>query len=117
MAGEIPVVGRTLERDRIVSGLWARPPAAFAGWAGAVVDPIDVARLTTAAVEEFAAYVLGGPLAGAAVRGLWDASAGNALYLRELLRGATESGALTDDGGVWMLRRPLTAPDRLVELI
>ncbi|HET7246652.1 MAG TPA: hypothetical protein VFJ07_17635 [Streptosporangiaceae bacterium] len=42
---------------------------------------------------------------------------GYALYLRELLIGAVDSGALTETGGIWSLRMPLTAPGRLVELV
>ena len=44
-------------------------------------------------------------------------SQGNALYLRELLIGAVDSGALIETGGIWSLRLPLTAPGRLVELV
>lgn len=61
--------------------------------------------------------VLGGPVTRGAVRRLWELSRGNALYLRELLTGAVNSGALARDGGIWVPRRPLTAPGRLAELI
>jgi DNA-binding CsgD family transcriptional regulator len=61
--------------------------------------------------------VLGGPVARGSVRRLWELSRGNALYLRELLIGAVESGALSEVGGIWTLHRPLTAPGRLVELV
>ncbi len=60
---------------------------------------------------------LGGPVAISSVRRLWEVSQGNALYLRELLIGAVDSGALTETGGIWSLSRPLTAPGRLVELV
>jgi DNA-binding CsgD family transcriptional regulator len=61
--------------------------------------------------------VLGGPVASGSVRRLWEVSQGNALYVRELLIGAVDSGALAKTGGIWSLRRPLTAPGRLVELV
>ena len=51
------------------------------------------------------------------MRRLWEVSRGNALYLRELLIGAVDSGALLETGGIWALRHPLTAPVRLVELV
>lgn len=58
-----------------------------------------------------------GPVASSTVRRLGEVSQGNALYLRELLIGAVDSGALTESGGIWALRQPLTAPGRLVELV
>lgn len=51
------------------------------------------------------------------VRRLWELSRGNALFVRELLIGAVDSEALSQAGGIWWLRRPLTAPGRLVELV
>jgi DNA-binding CsgD family transcriptional regulator len=48
--------------------------------------------------------VLGGPVGSTTVRDLHEVSGGNVLFLRELVRGALESGALTSDGEVWEAR-------------
>ncbi|MFJ4682629.1 AAA family ATPase [Streptomyces sp. NPDC088789] len=54
---------------------------------------------------------LRGPVASPAARALWDATRGNALMLRELLRAALADGSLREVRGVWCLGRPL--PSRL----
>jgi len=93
------------------------PDPVIALWKDGLADRIELAAWgeaqTKAAVEGF----LGGQVAGSAARRLWEVSQGNALYLRELLIGAIGSGALTESDGIWTLRRPLSAPDRLVELV
>jgi DNA-binding CsgD family transcriptional regulator len=93
------------------------PDPVTALWKDGLADRIDLSPLSEADVEAFATEILGGPVAGATVRRLWEASRGNALYVRELLRGAAATDALANDRGIWVLRRPLTAPDRLVELV
>ena len=93
------------------------PDSVIALWKDGLAERLDLEPLGEAEVERFAALTLGGPVAGSVVRRLWEASRGNALYLRELLRGAVESGAVAHDGGVWMLHHPIVAPGRLVELV
>ena len=63
------------------------------------------------------AAALGGPISRSTARQLWEVSRGNAFYLRELLIGTASSGALSETGGIWSLREPLSTPDRLVELV
>ena len=93
------------------------PDPVTALWKEGLAERIDLGVLSEDEVRKLAAQVLGGPVAAASVRRLWQASGGNALYVRELLMGAVGSGALADDGGIWTLRLPLTAPDRLIELV
>ena len=93
------------------------PDTVTALWKEGLAERIDLGVLTEEEVQEVATRALGGPLAGASVRRLWQVSGGNALYVRELLVGAVRSGALEDDRGIWTLRLPLTAPDRLIELV
>ncbi|MFI5825018.1 AAA family ATPase [Streptomyces rishiriensis] len=50
---------------------------------------------------------MGGPVAAPALRALWEASGGNPLCLRELLRSALADGRLSSVHGVWCLTRPL----------
>jgi DNA-binding CsgD family transcriptional regulator len=93
------------------------PDPVTALWKDGLADRIDLNPLSEEEVEKVTTGVLGAPIAGGAVRRLWELSSGNALYLRELLIGAVDSGALREEGGMWSLRLPLTAPDRLVELV
>ena len=93
------------------------PDPVTALWKEGLAERIDLGVLSEDEVREVATAAVGGPVAAASVRRLWQVSGGNALYVRELLVGAVASGALEDDRGIWTLRLPLTAPDRLVELV
>lgn len=93
------------------------PEPVTALWKDGLAERIDLATWGEPETEAVLSAFLGGPVAIGSVRRLWEVSQGNALYLRELLIGAVDSGALTETGGIWSLRRPLTAPGRLVELV
>jgi DNA-binding CsgD family transcriptional regulator len=93
------------------------PEPITALWKDGLADRLDLAPLTETDLEALVIAMLGGPAAGATVRRLFEMSRGNALYLRELINGGLETGALADDNGMWTLRGAITAPDRLVELV
>ena len=93
------------------------PDPITALWKDGLADRLDIGPLTEPEVADFAAGVLTGPVAGATVRRLWEFSGGNALYLRELLRGLADSGSMTNRDGIWILSRAPEAPARLVELL
>src|SRR5579863_2996525 len=93
------------------------PDPVTALWKDGLAERIELRCWTHKQTEAVLAKVLNGPVAAGTVRQLFEVSRGNALYLRELLIGAVESGALTEAGGIWTLRQPLTAPGRLVELV
>jgi DNA-binding CsgD family transcriptional regulator len=93
------------------------PELVTALWKDGLAERIDLAAWDEAQTGEVVAAALGGPVSRATVRRLWELSAGNALFLRELLIGAVGSGALSEAGGIWSLGAPLTAPGRLVELV
>ena len=59
------------------------------------------ARWTGARSEELLEQVLGGPIEGAALQQLWEASEGNLQYLRELVLAGVDTGTLVDDAGLW----------------
>lgn len=86
-------------------------------WKDALAERIDLEPWDQAQTGEVLAGVLDGQITRTAVRQLWEASRGNALYLRELVISALDSGALSRDGGIWSLRRQLAAPGPLVELV
>ena len=93
------------------------PDPVTALWKDGLAERIDLGSWSETETRGVLAAVLGGPVARGSVRRLWEVSGGNALYLRELLVGAVDSGALSETGGIWSLRRPLSAPARLVELV
>jgi DNA-binding CsgD family transcriptional regulator len=93
------------------------PDPITALWKDGLAERLELDPLTEAEVAMVVAAFVGGAVDGASVRRLFELSQGNPLYLRELVIGASASGAFAERGGIWALHRPLTAPDRLVELI
>jgi len=96
----------------------AAPDPLMALWKDGPADRIEVGVLTGAVIEELLASVLGGPMDPASVRQLVGRCQGNPLFLRELVTGALESGALVEEVvGFWRLRSGLVPTGRLVELV
>ena len=94
------------------------PDPVVAMWKDGLAERIEVGTLGDAAIEELLVTVLGGPVDAASVRQLADRSRGNPLYLRELVTGAVETGALAEHGGIWRLRASGLRPTaRLAELV
>ena len=60
---------------------------------------------------------LRGPIEAGAGQEFWEVTRGNPLYVRELVLGALESGALVDRSGVWHLEGRLPATSRLLDLV
>ncbi len=86
-------------------------------WKDELLVRIDLDGLSAAATEEILVDVLDGPVEGGTVQMLWSTSAGNALFLRELVIGALDAGALHDAGGMWRLRGTLSPSTRLGEVV
>jgi DNA-binding CsgD family transcriptional regulator len=84
---------------------------------GADAERVEVPPLTEAEVESLASAVLGGPVDMGFSHALWRSSAGNALYLRELLQSARDGPALRVEEGVWVLVGDLETSPRLLELV
>jgi DNA-binding CsgD family transcriptional regulator len=78
---------------------------------------IELSALEDDEVEELLRRVLGGPIDAASVRLVADYTRGDPLFLREVLSGALESQAVSDESGVWRVRGPLQPTSRLVELV
>ncbi|HEV2993831.1 MAG TPA: AAA family ATPase, partial [Acidimicrobiia bacterium] len=78
---------------------------------------IDVPALDASSTGALLHAVLGGPVDGSTAQALWTASGGNALFLRELVIGSEDAGALRDVGGLWRLSRGLSASTRLGEVV
>jgi DNA-binding CsgD family transcriptional regulator/tetratricopeptide (TPR) repeat protein len=84
---------------------------------GKAVRRIGTAEFDLATTDEVVRAALGAPLSRRAVFALFRASGGNALYLRELVLAAVDSGALRMVGEVWELVGELSASRRLAEVV
>ena len=93
------------------------PDTVTALWKDLSVERLDIGPLTPDHVDELLTVVLGGRVDGVTRREFWDASHGNALFVRELLLGALDSGVLGHDGTIWRLEQRLASPPRLIELV
>ena len=61
--------------------------------------------------------VLGGRLTGMSADLMWEASGGNALFVRHLVEGALEAGTLRQVRGVWQLRGGTAVTSELASLL
>ncbi|MGQ0629480.1 MAG: LuxR C-terminal-related transcriptional regulator [Sporichthyaceae bacterium] len=93
------------------------PDPVVALWKDAICERIELEGLPATAIAEVLGHVLGGAVDEAAIADLTRRSGGNMLFLRELVLGAQEDGALTGEGGLWRLAGELRPTDRLVELV
>lgn len=85
---------------------------------GDAVCRIDVAPFDRAGAERLLRAALGAPVGHRTLHRLFEASGGNALYLRELVHGALATAALSSDGEIWELADgALPSTPRLGELI
>jgi hypothetical protein len=86
-------------------------------WRDGRVERVDLEDLSRTQLDTLLHLALGGPMEAGSGRQLWEASRGNPLYLRELLLGALESGALLERSGVWHLEHKLPSTGRLLDLV
>ncbi|HEX2047584.1 MAG TPA: LuxR C-terminal-related transcriptional regulator [Acidimicrobiales bacterium] len=92
------------------------PEPVVALWKDELAERVEVPPLTAADIDALLTDALGGRVSAGTLRQLAERSAGNALYLRELVLAGLESGALADEDGIWRLTgSPVSS--RLVELI
>ena len=93
------------------------PDPVLSLWKDGPAERIEIGALDDETIEELLASVLGGPVDTATVRELARHSRGNPMFLRELVNGALETGALADAGGLWRLEGALSPTVRLAELV
>jgi DNA-binding CsgD family transcriptional regulator/tetratricopeptide (TPR) repeat protein len=108
--GEIKLIGTVRTDDPV-------PAHVSSLWRDHRVIRLDLENLPRQNVETLLHLALGGPLEGAALRSVWEASRGNLLYLHELIVAAVSRGDLVNQDGVWQLCRPLSASPHLIEVI
>ena len=93
------------------------PDPIVALWKDELAERLELQPLAPASVDALLGTVLAGPISGATLHRLGERSAGNALYLRELVLAGIESGNLTNEDGIWRLSGAPAVSSRLVELI
>ena len=93
------------------------PDPIVALWKDELAERLELEPLNRFSIEALLTSVLDGPVSGATLHGLCERSAGNALYLRELVLAGRESGTLTNTDGIWRLSGAPAVSSRLVELI
>ena len=86
-------------------------------WKDELAERLELAALSRPDTRELLSAALGGQVDGATWHQLFDLTLGNALFLRELVRGGLATGALRAIGGVWRWDGPMGAPPRLIELV
>jgi DNA-binding CsgD family transcriptional regulator len=93
------------------------PDPITALWKDGTLRRLDLAPFDAPAIQEVLAAALGGPVDPGTANQFADRSQGNALFLRELVLGARQDGALSDRGDIWRLAAPLSPSARLAELV
>ncbi|QYG92335.1 hypothetical protein HC251_07700 [Iamia sp. SCSIO 61187] len=78
---------------------------------------IDLRPLTEDQCARLLTHRLGGRVHSVARRRLWELSAGNPLYLREVTEAALELGHLSETAGVWRLADGAVGTARLSDLV
>ena len=93
------------------------PDAITSLWKDDHVVRVALAPFSKEQSVELIERVLGGRLEGLSADLMWDASGGNALFLRHLVQGAVESGTLREVNNVWQLRGRATITSELASLL
>jgi len=86
-------------------------------WREGRLERVDLADLGRADLETLLHRALGGPVEAGTGREFWQVTGGNPLYVRELVLGSLESGALVERSGVWHLEGPVPSTARLADLV
>jgi len=93
------------------------PDPVIALWKDGLARRLDLSELPPSATAELLERALGGPVDGVTRKEVGRITGGNPLYLRELVLGGLESGALHQVDKVWRWRGKLAGATRLAELV
>ncbi|WIB43330.1 LuxR C-terminal-related transcriptional regulator [Curtobacterium sp. MCLR17_058] len=94
----------------------ALPEPLRALWQDDLLERIDLQPLALHETAALVAEALGSPLENASAERVHRATAGNPLYLREVVRAARVSGALDHTATGWYWRGRVTASDSLADM-
>jgi DNA-binding CsgD family transcriptional regulator/tetratricopeptide (TPR) repeat protein len=77
------------------------PDAITRLWADDLALRVDLEPLARDQVDQLLTHALGAPVEARTLHRLWEATQGNLLFLRELVRSARADGTLVEQDGVW----------------
>jgi hypothetical protein len=86
-------------------------------WKNGLADRLELAQLPRMAMNRLVTGVLGGVVDSRTIERLWRATRGNVLFLRELVEGGCETGALRMRDGVWRWEGRMEPTPRLREIV
>ncbi|GAA5045138.1 helix-turn-helix transcriptional regulator [Nocardia callitridis] len=93
------------------------PDAVTSLWKDGHLLRIDLRPFTQRQSVDLVETMLGGQLEGFTANLMWEASGGNALYLRHLVEGGLDAGSLRQVNGVWQLRGRAAVTSELAALL
>ncbi|MCV7285794.1 tetratricopeptide repeat protein [Mycolicibacterium wolinskyi] len=93
------------------------PDAVTSLWKDGYLQRFELQPFTKQQSIALIETVLGGTLEGLSADVMWESSGGNPLFLRNMVEGAVDAGALAEVNGVWQFRGPAVIPSGLVELL
>jgi DNA-binding CsgD family transcriptional regulator len=95
----------------------AVPDAVTSLWKDGYLQRLYLAPFTKDQCVGLIEQALGGRLEGLSADLMWEASGGNALFVRHLVEGALEAGTLRQVRGVWQLRGRTAVTSELASLL
>lgn len=93
------------------------PDAITSLWKDGYLERLQLSPFNQAECVGLIEQVLGGRLEGMSADLMWEASGGNALFVRHLVEGAVEAGTLRQVRGVWQLRGGTAVTSELASLL
>ena len=93
------------------------PDAITSLWKDGYLQRLHLLPFTKQQCVSLIEDALGGRVEGLSADLMWQASAGNALYVRHLVEGALEAGTLRQVRGVWQLRGRTAVTSELASLL
>jgi DNA-binding CsgD family transcriptional regulator len=93
------------------------PDPIMALWKDGLAARLDLHPLSREETRDLLEAVLGSRVDGATFNRLWEATRGNALYLREFVLGGLDTSALVQRGGVWRWKGSIAPSTGLMEVV
>jgi DNA-binding CsgD family transcriptional regulator len=93
------------------------PVALTALWTEGLAERIELQNLSKRETLELLTAGLGGPVEDSSADRIWQVTAGNPLYVREVVLSSAESGALREVEGQWRWRGEWARGARLQEIV
>jgi DNA-binding CsgD family transcriptional regulator len=93
------------------------PDAITSLWKDGYLERLHLTPFTKDQCVTLIEEALGGRVEGLSADLMWDASGGNALFVRHLVEGALEAGTLSQVRGVWQLRGRTAVTSELASLL